>query len=153
MQIKQVALGVGAFVAGAAALTAGAVALAARRERDDPTDARAEPAANGRPLAPAHEVDLADTAAPTGGAGPRHDPVPQGPAPSRQQARAPSTAAGEEGHAVPDLAPDADPTSGRAAPAFRPDMDAPMTPAEREALRPAAGPAPTLVDAGTSMPG
>ena len=58
----------------------------------------------------------------------------------------------QEGHAAPDLAADAAPTE-RAPVAFRPDMDAPMTAAEREALRPATGPAPTLVGAGTSLPG
>ena len=58
----------------------------------------------------------------------------------------------QEGHAAPDLAADAAPTA-RAPVAFRPDMDAPMTAAEREALRPAPGPAPTLVGAGTSLPG
>ena len=39
-----------------------------------------------------------------------------------------------------DLGPD-----HRAPEAFRPNMDAPMSPAEREALRPATGPAPSLV--------
>ena len=58
---------------------------------------------------------------------------------------------GGEGHAAPDLAPDAEP-AGRAPVAFRPDMDAPMTAAEREALRPPSGPSPTLVDTATSLP-
>lgn len=79
----------------------------------------------------------------------RTDPS-DGPAPSREQVRDPAPAGGD-GHAASDLAADA--TPGQRAPeAFRPDMDAPMTPAEREALRPAAGPSPTLVDAGTSLP-
>lgn len=56
-----------------------------------------------------------------------------------------------EGHPAPDLAADAVPGE-RAPPAFRPDMDAPMTAAEREALRPPTGPSPTLVDTGTSQP-
>ena len=48
---------------------------------------------------------------------------------------------------------EADAAPGERAPAaFRPDMDAPMSEAEREALRPAVGPSPTLVDAGTSLP-
>lgn len=55
----------------------------------------------------------------------------------------------EEGgeHAAPDLAPDA-PTPGthRAPDAFRPDPTAPVSAAEREALRPATGPAPSLVE-------
>lgn len=73
-----------------------------------------------------------------------------GPAPSREQVRD-QVAAGDEGHAAPDLAADTAP-GGRAPAAFRPDMDAPMSAAEREALRPATGPSPTLVDAGTSQP-
>lgn len=50
-------------------------------------------------------------------------------------------------HAAPDLAPDA-PTPGtdRAPDAFRPDPTAPVPASEREALRPATGPAPTLVE-------
>lgn len=43
--------------------------------------------------------------------------------------------AAHEGHEAPDLAPGAD--ADRAPEAFRPDMDAPMSAAEREALRPA----------------
>lgn len=44
----------------------------------------------------------------------------------------------DEGHAAPDLAGDTHPGPGDRAPeAFRPDMDAPMTASEREALRPA----------------
>ncbi|WP_260599744.1 hypothetical protein [Sphingomonas endolithica] len=61
-------------------------------------------------------------------------------------------APGSAEHAAPDLAADK-PHPGpddRAPVAFRPDMDAPMSPAEREALRPATGPAPSLVaEAGT----
>lgn len=73
-----------------------------------------------------------------------------GPAPARAQVRDPAPTR-TEGHAAPDLAADADPGQ-RAPAAFRPDIDAPMTPAEREALRTATGPSPTLVDAGTSLP-
>ena len=51
-----------------------------------------------------------------------------------------------EGHAVPDLEGDKHPDgSERAVEAFRPDMDAPMTAAEREALRPPVG-KPSLVN-------
>lgn len=52
---------------------------------------------------------------------------------------------GREGHAAPDLSPDA-PTPGtnRAPDAFRPDPTAPVAAADREALRPATGTAPTL---------
>lgn len=51
------------------------------------------------------------------------------------------------GHPVPDLAANA-PTPGtdRAPEAFRPDPTAPVSPEEREALRPATGPAPSLVE-------
>lgn len=50
-------------------------------------------------------------------------------------------------HAAPDLAPDA-PTPGthRAPDAFRPDPTAPVPASERDALRPATGPAPTLAE-------
>ncbi len=73
-----------------------------------------------------------------------------GPAPARPQALG-TVSEGAEGHAAPDLAPDAEPHQ-RAPEAFRPDMDAPMSAAEREALRPATGPGPTLVGASTSAP-
>lgn len=67
-----------------------------------------------------------------------------------------------EGHGAEDLliaddadAEDADRRPGaehRAPVAFRPDMDAPMTAAEREALRPATGHAPGFAaDRGTSV--
>jgi hypothetical protein len=54
--------------------------------------------------------------------------------------------AGDAEHAAPDLAADA-PTPGtnRAPDAFRPDPTAPVPASEREALRPATGPSPTLV--------
>ena len=51
-----------------------------------------------------------------------------------------------DGHVPTDLAAGKDLGPDHRAPeAFRPNMDAPMTPAEREALRPATGPAPSLV--------
>ncbi len=57
---------------------------------------------------------------------------------------APGDAAGAE-HAAPDLAANAPPPGTNRAPeAFRPDPTAPVSEAEREALRPATGPAPTL---------
>lgn len=55
-------------------------------------------------------------------------------------------------HDAPDLALDKPRpgTAGRAPVDFRPDIDAPMSAADREALRPATGPAPSLVgEAGT----
>ena len=50
-----------------------------------------------------------------------------------------------EGHAAPDLAPDAEPAD-RAPEAFRPDPQAPVSSAEREALRPVTSPVPVSVD-------
>ncbi|MEE2915464.1 MAG: hypothetical protein VYB32_00130 [Pseudomonadota bacterium] len=48
-------------------------------------------------------------------------------------------------HAAPDLAPAAaTPGTARAPEAFRPDPTAPVPDSEREALRPATGPAPTM---------
>lgn len=53
---------------------------------------------------------------------------------------------GNAEHAAPDLAADApEPGTNRAPDAFRPDPTAPVPASEREALRPATGPAPTMV--------
>ena len=77
--------------------------------------------------------------------------------PSGPTAHAQPAPTGNEGHAAPDLAIDAPLGPDHRAPeAFRPDMDAPMTAAEREALRPATGPSPSLVSdegAGVQGPG
>ncbi|MET3825159.1 hypothetical protein ABIC16_000852 [Sphingomonas sp. PvP055] len=55
-----------------------------------------------------------------------------------------------EGHVPTDLLDPKRNADDRAVADFRPDMSAPMTAAEREALRPATGPAPSLVsDRGT----
>lgn len=55
-----------------------------------------------------------------------------------------------EGHVPTDLLDPNRNADDRAVADFRPDMSAKMTPAEREALRPATGPAPSLVsDRGT----
>lgn len=51
----------------------------------------------------------------------------------------------EEGHVPTDLLDPNRNADDRAVADFRPDMSAPMTAAEREALRPATGPAPSLV--------
>ena len=58
-----------------------------------------------------------------------------------------------EGHAAPDLALDKPhPTaSDRAPEAFRPDPTAPVSAADREALRPATGPVPSMVEPRGSM--
>lgn len=55
------------------------------------------------------------------------------------------TRAPGQGHAAPDLAPDADPVE-RAPEAFRPDPQAPVSLAERDAFRPSTIPVPTPVD-------
>lgn len=124
---RAVALGLGAFAAGAAALLAGAIALARRAPAEGGAEGQHEPAP--RPAVP--DVDNGPT--------PHAQPAPTG----------------LEGHAAPDLAADSDLGPGHRAPeAFRPDIDAPMTPAEREALRPATGPSPSLVsDRGGSVQG
>ncbi|MEZ0497258.1 hypothetical protein [Sphingomonas sp. IW22] len=55
---------------------------------------------------------------------------------------------GAEGHAAPDLPRDGSrpPADQRAPVDFRPDPTAPVSAADREALRPATGPSPTLVE-------
>ena len=58
-----------------------------------------------------------------------------------------------EGHVPTDLLDPKRNADDRAIADFRPDMDAPMTAAEREALRPATGPAPSLsADRGSTIP-
>ena len=124
---QAVLIGLGAFAAGTAALIGGAIALGRRQPGNAGAEGQHEPA----PRPPAPDVD-------------------NGPTPHAQQAPT-----GLEGHAAPDLTADTDlgPTH-RAPEAFRPDIDAPMTPAEREALRPATGPSPSLVsDEGGSVQG
>lgn len=99
-------------------------------------------------------VALATRPRPEDGAG--GDAAPQPPAALPDNGPTPHTQpapTGSEGHAAPDLAADADPGQ-RAPQAFRPDIDAPMTQEEREALRPATGPSPSLVsDEGGSVQG
>ncbi|WP_375380198.1 hypothetical protein [uncultured Sphingomonas sp.] len=59
-----------------------------------------------------------------------------------------AAAPGNAEHPAPDLAPDAPPPGrdGRRAPeAFRPDPTAAVPASEREALRPATGPSPSMV--------
>ncbi|KQM85988.1 hypothetical protein ASE67_08915 [Sphingomonas sp. Leaf23] len=58
-----------------------------------------------------------------------------------------------EGHAAPDLAlgKGRPGPADRAPPAFRPDPTAPVTAAERESLRPATGPVPSIVEPRGSM--
>lgn len=117
MTVRNIALALGAFAAGATALAVGAVALATRRG-----DGEGGTQPNPAPRSTTPDID-------------------NSPNPHAQQAPT-----GLEGHAASDLAqgqplgPD-----HRAPDAFRPDINAPMTPAEREALRPATGSPPSLV--------
>jgi hypothetical protein len=59
--------------------------------------------------------------------------------------RAATRRGGGAEHAAPDLAADRTVGSERAPDAFRPDPTAPVPASEREALRPATGPGPSLV--------
>lgn len=127
---KGVLLGLGAFAGGVAALAAAAVTLG-RRQGGERAGEGAPGQGNPAPQPPMQETQNGPTA--------QAQPAPTG----------------LEGHAVPDLAAGSDlGPSHRAPEAFRPDMDAPMTPAEREALRPATGPSPSLVsDEGSTVQG
>lgn len=124
---QAILIGLGAFAAGTAALIGGAIALARR----SPGGAGAEGQHNPAPCPAVSDVDTGPT--------PQAQPAPTG----------------LEGHAAPDLAAGGDLGPDHRAPdAFRPAIDAPMTPAEREALRPATGPSPSLVaDRGGSTQG
>ena len=128
MDKKTGSLGIGAALIGLAAAIVGAV-LAGKGS------------GSGRDAGSSGQTDdapqpLAQTDSPVGPSAPAQ------PAPT-----------GDEGHDAPDLASgEALGADHRAPPAFRPDIDAPMTPAEREALRPATGPSPSLVsDEGTGF--
>lgn len=122
MNARNLALGLATFAGGVAALAVGAVALVNRRP-----------------------------SAPEGQAEPGHQPLMTEPAPNGPTPHDLPAPTGLEGHAAPDLSADAAP-GARAPEAFRPAIDAPMTPAEREALRPATGPSPSLVsDEGTGF--
>lgn len=151
MNPRNLVLGIGAFVGGLAVLVGGAIAAdryAARRGEggDDGADGPDHETAAGEASVTPPSVTLDTGRASVGGeaavfgavtasgdpATPANDPPPQPPV-------------AFSGHVPTDLLGDARPGSGRAPTAFRPDMDAPMTPAEREALRPATGPGPSLV--------
>lgn len=145
MNKKTTTLGItAALIGGVAALVSALVAGKSRpRPTPAPGDAATGQGASATPAAsqptaakPEAQTDVQATnpaAAPT--------PITPRPAPT-----------GAEGHAAPDLAADTDLSPSHRAPqAFRPDMDAPMTAAEREALRPATT-APSLVGESTSGP-
>lgn len=120
MDKKTGSLGIGAALIGLAAAIVGAVLVGKGSGGGSGQDAGSG-GADGQPFA--------DTDGPVGRSAPAQ------PAP-----------AGDEGHDAPDLASGDTLGAGhRAPPAFRPDIDTPMTPAERGALRPATGPSPSLV--------
>ncbi|HEU0045876.1 hypothetical protein [Sphingomonas sp.] len=128
MNDKKAPLGIGAALLGVLAALVGA-ALAGRAVAKGKGQS-GEGATSPEPVAPARP----------GAESPEADGLPGHTAPAQP---APT---GQEGHPVPDLAAGNDIGPDHRAPeAFRPDMDAPMTAAEREALRPATGPAPSLV--------
>jgi len=129
MNIKKLGLGLGAFAAGAAAWTWGAnrygdkVAKALDLGPDADTGRGKSQTADESSTAPV-PVKVAETE--------KHLPVGE-PNPAAE-------------HVPVDLIADEPVTTATRAPeAFRPDPTAVPTDAEREALRPATGPAPTLV--------
>lgn len=147
MIYKKIAFGLGAFAAGAAAWTAGAAAFApqsAARKQGRRGDAANDPGDDGRDAGVGAVPGDSTTA-----------PITPGPA---TMAAAPVGRAEEDKHFheqpgnpaaehVPtDLMGDTHPGNDtRAVDAFRPDPTAVPTDAEKEALRPATGPAPSLV--------
>lgn len=133
MDIKKLGLGLGAFAAGAAAWTWGASRygdkVARALDLDPALDDGAGAVAGDSTTSPVVPRPATMAAAPVGMA---------------EAEKEHRNAPGGEGHVPTDLMADASPESERAIPAFRPDPTATPTAAEREALRPATGPAPTL---------
>ncbi len=136
MQYKNIAFGLGAFAAGATAWVAGTAAFGprpgsrAQRRRDDegagavPGDSTTSPIAPRPATMAAAPVGMAET--------------------EKHFQERPGNPAAE--HVPTDLMGDRHPgNDSRAVEAFRPDPTAVPTDAEKEALRPATGPAPTLV--------
>lgn len=143
METKKIALGLAAFVAGAVAWSAGVARFGpepGRRKRfpeDAPPktglDAGIGPVPGDSVTAPMNPRPADLSASPVGMAE-REKPRPSGV----------GNPAAE--HVPTDLMGDARPKPGDRAPAaFRPDPTAVPTSEERESLRPATGPAPTLV--------
>lgn len=143
MVYKKIAFGLGAFAAGAAAWTAGAAAFGPRD--------------GGRRADPANDRDDAGDLNAGAGAVPGDSTTsPINPRPATMAAAPVGRAAEEKGfeerpgnpaaeHVPTDLMGDTHPgNTARAVDAFRPDPTAVPTDAEKEALRPATGPAPTL---------
>ncbi|WP_203308670.1 hypothetical protein [Sphingomonas beigongshangi] len=146
MVYKKIAFGLGAFAAGAAAWTAGAAAFgpqpgrkpgrrddAANDGASDPLNAGVGAVPGDSTTSPIHPRPATMAAAPVGRA-----------EEEKHFEERPGNPAAE--HVPTDLMGDAHPSADSRAPdAFRPDPTAVPTDAEKEALRPATGPAPTLV--------
>ena len=135
MNYKGIGYGLGAFAAGAIAWTVTMAAFGPRAgSRPTPANARDEgsDAVSTRAVRP-----------PVGSSGTGDDEAPVGQRTGHSAAE----------HVPTDLMGDRHPGPGdRAVDAFRPDPAAVPTSEEREALRPATGPAPTLVaDRGSSF--
>lgn len=150
MNNRTATLGIGAAVIGViSALVGAALAGKASAKGAAPRPTAGDGASTGGDDAPPAAARLEPATAP--------GPVAASDGPSGPTAPVQPAPTGDEGHAVPDLQPGAEIGPDHRAPvAFRPDMDAPMTAAEREALRPATGPSPSLVSdegAGVQGPG
>jgi len=146
MDIKKLGLGLGAFAAGAAAWTWGASRYGDKVAKALDLDPAFDGGAGSPALAGGVGAVPGDST--TSPVAPR--PADMAAAPVGMAETEKHLPAGEPNgavdHAAPDLAA-ADPVraDARAPEAFRPDPTAVPTAAEREALRPATGPAPTLV--------
>jgi hypothetical protein len=135
MDIKKLGLGLGAFAAGAAAWTWGASRYGDKLARGLNLDPALD---NGTGAVPGDST--------TSPVAPRPATMAAAPVGMAETEKGHTNAPGNEGHVPVDLMAAGDPgAGGRADPAFRPDPTAVPTDAEREALRPATGPAPTLV--------
>jgi len=155
LDTKNIARGAAAFAVTLTGLLAGAVGLAAYAARRAASvdvgdgQGRADRTARPQPFAaPTRTPPPSD---------PMVDPRPEVGLPGRAE-QPPAMAAavnGSAGHAAPDLAAGEPVTKFTRAPeAFRPDPTAVPTAEEREALRPATGPAPSLAaDRGTFAQG
>ena len=132
MDFRKITLGLGGFALGTVTLVAAAVLgdRYARRQPATPDRDGTEPASEPASGQPTAAVEA---------------PVAPSPAPAVPLTPAPPVAGGAE-HVPTDLMGDRHPgPNDRAADAFRPDPTAPVPENEREGLRPATGPAPTLV--------
>ncbi|USU13575.1 hypothetical protein NF701_07070 [Sphingomonadaceae bacterium OTU29THOMA1] len=137
MDYKKIGFGLGAFAAGAVAWTAAAAAFG-------PQPGSRRPASNGDDTG-AGAVPGDSTTAPIAPRPATMAAAPVGMAETEKHFQErPGNPAAE--HVPTDLMGDTHPGNGtRAVDAFRPDPMAVPTEQEREALRPATGPAPTLV--------